>query len=113
MLLGTCGLAVVVARNLIERRREFGAMEALGYRLSLLRSLAFSEHFTLALWGLAVGSVSAFLAIAPAVLGKVGEFPGLGFFYFFLTLFILCFFWIKVSVNLVLRKGQIKYLGDE
>ena len=113
MLLGTVGLAVVVARNLMERSKEFGVMEALGYRLSHLRSLAFSEHFTLALWGLGVGSISALLAIAPAILGKVGQLPGLGFLYFFFALIILCFLWTKLSVNLVLRKSQIKHLYDE
>lgn len=113
MLLGTVGLAVVVARNLMERSKEFGVMEALGYRLSHLRSLAFSEHFTLALWGLGVGSISALLAIAPGILGKVGQLPGLGFLYFFFALIILCFLWTKFSVNLVLRKSQIKHLCDE
>ena len=113
MLLGTVGLAVVVARNLMERGKEFGVMEALGYRLGHLRNLAFSEHFTLALWGLGVGSISALLAIAPAILGEVGQLPGLGFLYFFFALIILCFLWTKFSVNLVLRKSQIKHLHDE
>ena len=113
MLLGTVGLAVVVVRNLAERSKEFGAMEALGYRLSHLRRLAFSEHFILALWGLCVGSVSALFAIAPAILGTVGQFPGPGFLYFFFVLVILCFFWIKLSVNMVLRKSQIEHLHDE
>ena len=113
MLLGTVGLAVVVVRNLAERSKEFGAMEALGYRLSHLRGLAFSEHFILALWGLGVGSVSALFAIAPAILGTVGQFPGPGFLYFFFALVILCFFWTKLSVNMVLRKSQIEHLHDE
>ncbi|MFL2914261.1 MAG: FtsX-like permease family protein [Opitutales bacterium] len=113
MLLGTVGLAVVVVRNLAERSKEFGAMEALGYRLSHLRRLAFSEHFILALWGLGVGSVSALFAIAPAILGTVGQFPGPGFLYFFFALVILCFFWTKLSVNMVLRKSQIEHLHDE
>lgn len=113
MLLGTVGLAVVVARNLMERGKEFGAMEALGYRLGHLRNLVFSEHFTLALWGLGVGSISALLAIAPAILGTVGQLPGLEFLYFFFALIILCFFWTKFSVSLVLRKSQMKHLHDE
>lgn len=113
MLLGTVGLAVVVARNLMERSKEFGVMEALGYRLSHLRSLAFSEHFTLALWGLGVGAISAILGIAPAIFGQVGELPGAGFIYFFLSLVILCFLWTKFSVNMILRKSHIEHLQDE
>ncbi|MDG0963556.1 MAG: ABC transporter permease [Opitutales bacterium] len=113
MLLGTVVLAVVVARNLIERSGEFGTMEALGYRLKDLRSLAFSEHFTLALWGLGVGAISAFLAIAPAVVGKVGQFPGKEFISFFILLVFLSFGWIKISVYFVLRKSQIEHLQYE
>ena len=113
MLLGTVGLAVVVARNLMERSKEFGVMEALGYRLSHLRSLAFSEHFTLALWGLGVGAISAILGVAPAIFGRVGELPGVGFIYFFLSLVLLCFLWTKFSVNMILRKSQIEHLHDE
>ena len=113
MLLGTVGLAVVVARNLMERSKEFGVMEALGYRLSHLRSLAFSEHFTLALWGLGVGAISAILGVAPAIFGRVGELPGAGFIYFFLSLVLLCLLWTKFSVNMILRKSQIVHLQDE
>ncbi|MDG1326356.1 MAG: FtsX-like permease family protein [Opitutales bacterium] len=113
MLLGTVGLAVVVVRNLAERSKEFGAMEALGYRLGHLRNLAFSEHFTLALWGLGVGSFSAVLAIVPAIFGKVGQFPGMGFSSFFILLVVLSFGWIKISVYCVLRKSQIEHLQEE
>ena len=113
MLLGTVGLAVVVARNLTERGKEFAAMEALGYRLVHLRNLAFSEHFTLALWGLGVGSFSAVLATSPAIFGKVGQFPGMGFISFFILLVVLSFAWIKLSVYFVLRKSQIVHLHDE
>ncbi|MFP6886429.1 MAG: ABC transporter permease, partial [Opitutales bacterium] len=73
LLLGTAGLAVVVVRNLLERSKEFGLLEAVGYPLSSLRQLAMTEHLGLALWGLGIGSVSAMLGITPVLFGEMGQ----------------------------------------
>ena len=113
LLLGTAGLAVVVARNLVERGKEFALLEAVGYRLGLLRKLAFDEHILLGLWGLGVGSTSAMIGIAPALFGSVGELPGAGFLWFFLALLLLSLFWTWFSVRLVLRTSKLPLLRDE
>ncbi|HEX8297205.1 MAG TPA: FtsX-like permease family protein, partial [Chthoniobacteraceae bacterium] len=39
LLLGSAGLAIVVGRNVLERRREFGLLEAIGFRPRQLRQL--------------------------------------------------------------------------
>lgn len=113
LLLGTAGLAVVVARNLVERGKEFALLEAVGYRLGLLRKLAFDEHILLGLWGLGVGATSAMIGIAPALFGSVGELPGAGFLWFFLALLLLSLFWTWFSVRLVLRTSKLHLLRDE
>ena len=113
LLLGTAGLAVVVARNLVERGKEFALMEAVGYRLSLLRQLAFREHLALGLWGLGVGGVSAVAGIAPALFGDLGELPGMGFLWFFIALLLLSLFWTWFAVRLVLRTSRMSLLRDE
>jgi len=113
LLLGTAGLAVVVARNLIERGKEFALLEAVGFRLGLLRKLAFEEHLVLGLWGLGVGAISAVAGIAPALFGSVGELPGVGFLWFFLALLFLSLFWTWLSVRLALRTSRMNLLRDE
>ncbi len=113
LLFGTAGLAVVVARNLLERSREFGLMEAVGYSLATLRQLASAEHRGLAFWGLGIGVVSATLGIAPMLLGAAGQKPGVGFIWLLASLLLLCVFWIWLAVTLVLRKSQMSSLRDQ
>jgi len=113
LLLGTAGLAVVIARNLVERGKEFALLEAVGFQLSLLRKLAFREHLVLGLWGLGVGAVSAVVGIAPALFGDLGEMPGLSFLWFFIALFLLSLFWTWFAVRISLPSSQIKQLRDE
>ena len=113
LLFGTAGLAVVVARNLLERSREFGLMEAVGYSLATLRQLASAEHRGLAFWGLGIGVVSATLGIAPMLLGEAGQKPGVGFIWLLASLLLLCVFWTWLAVTLVLRKSQMSSLRDE
>ena len=113
MLLGTAGLGVVIVRNLVERGKEFALLEAVGYRLGLLRKLAFGEHLVLGLWGLIVGAISAVVGIAPALFGDLGELPGMGFLWFFLSLLLLSLFWTWFAVRLSLPSSRIEQLRDE
>ncbi|MDB6149598.1 MAG: FtsX-like permease family protein, partial [Chthoniobacter sp.] len=55
LLLGTAGLAIVVARNVLERRREFGLLAAVGFRPGQLRQLVFAEHRWLIVAALLIG----------------------------------------------------------
>ena len=113
LLLGTAGLAVVVARNLSERSSEFGLLEALGYPLSALRKLASAEHRSLALWGLGIGAFSAVVGIAPMLFGEAGQSPGVGFAWLLASLVALSLFWTSLAVALSLRTSQLNALRDE
>jgi len=65
LLIGTAGLGVVVLRNVLERRGEFGLLLALGYRRRLVRRIVLSEHVGLLAMGLCIGIVAALCAVAP------------------------------------------------
>ncbi|MEY2880811.1 MAG: hypothetical protein RLZZ15_3191, partial [Verrucomicrobiota bacterium] len=67
VVLGSLGLAVVVARNLRERRGEFAVMAAIGLPRAVLGQMVFHEFATLVLWGLAIGAVASVVAIAPSL----------------------------------------------
>lgn len=75
VLLGTAGLGVLAARNVLERRGEFGLMQALGFRASALRGMVLSEHVTLLVAGLILGLVSAAIAVWPNVKQSGGALP--------------------------------------
>jgi ABC-type antimicrobial peptide transport system permease subunit len=72
LLLGTVGLAVVLLRNVLERRRELALLRAVGYKSRHLALMVLSENVYLLLSGLAVGAVTALIAIAPAFVSRGG-----------------------------------------
>lgn len=113
MLIGTCGLGLVVARNLVERGHEFALLEAIGFQFNDLRRNVFLEHTQLALWGILLGSFSAILGISPALFGNILDSPSLGFMWFFIALTLLAFFWIVAAVFLTLNKSQLQLLKNE
>jgi ABC-type antimicrobial peptide transport system permease subunit len=66
-------LASVLLRNVLERRRELALLEAVGYRRAHVGVLILAENALLLSSGLAVGALSAALAVAPAVAERGGR----------------------------------------
>jgi putative ABC transport system permease protein len=66
LLLGTVGLAAVVLRNVLERRRELALLGAVGYERAHMFVIIVAENLLLLACGLAVGTACALVAIAPA-----------------------------------------------
>jgi hypothetical protein len=75
LLLGTLGLATVLLRNMLERRRELALLGAVGYRHAHVLMMVLAENGLLLGGGLLAGAVSAGLAIAPAVAERGGRVP--------------------------------------
>ncbi len=75
LLLGTLGLATVLVRNVLERRRELALLRAVGYRRGHLALLVLAENLLLLVGGLATGAIAALVAIGPAVSSRGGEVP--------------------------------------
>ena len=75
LLLGTAGLATVLLRNVLERRRELGLLAAVGYRRSHFLLMAAAENLLILVGGLVAGTVCAAIAIAPAVAERGGRIP--------------------------------------
>lgn len=76
LLLGTFGLAAVLLRNVLERRRELALLRAVGFRQRDLVWMIAAENLLLLVLGLLSGTITALLAIAPA-LAERGTLPGL------------------------------------
>jgi ABC-type antimicrobial peptide transport system permease subunit len=75
LLLGTIGLAAVLLRNVLERRRELALLGAIGYGRSRLFVIVIAESAFLLACGLAAGVVCALVAIAPAAVDRGGRLP--------------------------------------
>jgi putative ABC transport system permease protein len=75
LLLGTVGLAAVLLRNVLERRRELALLAAVGYRTGHFLLLVAAENTLLLAGGLVAGATCAALAIAPAVAERGGRVP--------------------------------------
>jgi ABC-type antimicrobial peptide transport system permease subunit len=73
LLLGTLGLATVLLRNVLERRRELALMRAVGYRSSHLSLMVIAENALLLGCGLLTGVLCALLAIIPALIARGGR----------------------------------------
>jgi ABC-type antimicrobial peptide transport system permease subunit len=78
LLLGTIGLATVMFRNVLERRRELGLLRAVGYDRRRMTTMIVAESMFLLGAGLLAGVGCAAIAIAPAWLGRGGSLPGPG-----------------------------------
>lgn len=75
LVLGTVGLAAILMRNVLERRRELALLRAVGYRPAHLAEMVLAENALLLLLGLATGTLCALLAIAPAITMRGGHLP--------------------------------------
>ena len=77
LVLGTLGLAVVLLRNVVERRGELALMRVLGFAPTDLGWMILAENLLLVLVGLAAGAIPALLAIAPHIVQRPGQVPWL------------------------------------
>ena len=75
LLLGTVGLAAVLIRNVLERRRELALLTAVGYSNRTLARLVLGENLFILAAGLGIGSVCAAIAILPALGARGGSLP--------------------------------------
>lgn len=75
LILGTIGLAAVMLRNIWERRGELALLRAIGLNQRRIRRMCIGELAALLLCGLAVGTMSAALAVAPYAWSHVGAIP--------------------------------------
>jgi len=75
LLLGTLGLAAVLLRNVLERRRELALLRAVGYDSSHFTLMVVAENLLLLILGLVTGTACALLAIAPVFFSRAGGLP--------------------------------------
>ena len=95
VLLGTFGLALVLFRNIIERRGELATLRAFGFQRRLLSRMLFLESSFLLVIGMLIGIVAGLASIF-ASQGHLPAFP-----WFSLTITLLFIFGFGIIANAV------------
>jgi len=75
LVLGSFGMGLVVARNVLERRGELALLRAVGISRGMLQRILLSEHLFLLGFGLLSGLISSILAVLPVVLHRGTGLP--------------------------------------
>ena len=112
VLLGTFGLALVLFRNIIERRGELATLRAFGFRRQLLSRMLFLESCFLLAVGMLIGIVAGLVAI----LGSQGHLPSFPWLSLTITLLLIFGFGIianAVAVAVALRSPLLTTLKSE
>ena len=112
VLLGTLGLALVLFRNIIERRGELATLRAFGFRRQLLSRMLFLESCFLLTVGMLIGIVAALVA----VLASQGHLPTVPWLSLTITLLFIFGFGIianAVAVAVALRSPLLATLKSE
>jgi ABC-type antimicrobial peptide transport system permease subunit len=113
LLLGSAGLAIVVLRNVLERRGEFALLAAVGFTRRSLQNLTLLEHGALLLVGLGLGILSALVAVMPALLTPGKSLPYLSLASTLAAVVVNGLFWTWAATRLALRGNLLQALRNE
>ena len=113
LLLGIGGLAIVVFRNVFERRGEFAMLKAIGFRRSDFFKLVLYEHWGLLAMGIVIGVSAAAVAILPSLILAAAEIPLAVLATIVILLFSTGMLWIIWATLLTLRGPIIQALRNE
>jgi ABC-type antimicrobial peptide transport system permease subunit len=112
LVLGTLGLATVLLRNVLERRRELALLRAIGYNSRHFVLMVITENAFLVSCGLLTGSLCALVAIGPAFVSRGGHFPALSM-WLLLSVFVTGLFASLAATIAALRTPLLPSLRAE
>jgi ABC-type lipoprotein release transport system permease subunit len=114
MLLGTIGLAIILARNLQERRAEIALYRAMGFSRSRIFRLVIREYSTLLFYGTLAGGISALISVLPGLFNPSGQVSPVYLISILLILIVNGLVWIVLLGWVMVRKaGVVQNLRTE
>lgn len=113
LILGAAGIAVVVLRNVLERRGELALLQAVGFSRDSIRWLIISEHWMLLLLGLGSGVLAGFMAVLPHLISRNSEIPYLSLGFTLVAMFGFGILWIWLAGLIALRGNLVQVLQNE
>lgn len=113
LLLGTCGLAAVQLRNVLERRKELALLRAAGFRASRLANMVLFENLLLLCGGLGTGLIAAVIAVLPHALLGGASLPWRDLLVMLAAILIVGYLVGLVAVRATLRAPILTALRGE
>lgn len=107
LILGTIGLAVILARSLLERKREIAVMLATGFDTNLIFRIIAFEYFILLVAGVLTGLIAAVTAVLPAFLSPGSDASGSTVALVVALILVNGFIWIAVLTKAMLQKKNL------
>lgn len=112
LLVGSAGMGLVAARNILERRPQLALLRAVGFRRRQVWRLLFAEHGALAGAGIGIGAAAALVAVMPALLAP-GTVPWGGMAVTLAVILSGSLLWIWLAVYFALRGELMTALREE
>lgn len=112
VLIGTVGIALVMLRNIIERRGELATLRSFGFRLKILFRMLLLESYFILTIGMLIG-IAAGLA---AIIGSQGHLPSFPWISLTITLLLIYVFGIIsncIAISVALRSPLLSTLKSE
>lgn len=113
MILGTVGLGVSLARNILDRGQEIGILRAIGYQKKKILTMITLEHLILLLIGTLTGAITAFVATLPSLLSEFVQASWQTALIIILLIILNGFIWIVMITQRSLKKSLLYLLRLE
>ncbi|MBD0327142.1 MAG: ABC transporter permease, partial [Pyrinomonadaceae bacterium] len=113
LALGTLGMAAVLLRNVLERRRELALLRAVGYNAKHFALMTVAENAMLLFCGLLTGTACALLAIAPVFFSRGKGLPNFSLGLLLLSVLISGLLASLIATMATLRSPLIPALRSE
>ncbi len=112
ILLATFGLGFFFIRDLMARQKELALFVSLGFEKQRTMLLATGGYFILLIAGIAIGKITALIAILPLLFSSGYQFPLLLISGMIFIVFLSGMLWIYLPARIILRKNLIASLQD-
>lgn len=112
VLIGTIGLALVMLRNIIERRGELATLRAFGFRLKVLFKMLLLESCFLLTIGMLIGSAAGLAAIFSSQ-GHLPSFPWISLTITLLLIYVFGIISNCIAISVALRSPLLSTLKTE
>lgn len=113
MILGTIGLGISLARNLLDRRKEIGVLRAIGWSKKHVFSMIANEQLILLFLGTITGTIAAFVATLPSFLAGINQNSYLTALILVLAILVNGWFWILMISRNFLWKNLLDTIRAE
>ena len=113
MILGTIGLGISLARNIIDRRKEIGILQAVGFTKGKIVRMLSLEHALLLILGTLSGSITAYIATLPSILSSMVDASWLTALIIIFVILANGYFWIFLITRQTLVSELARELSAE